>query len=154
MKRNASDKEFYKHCAIEYNKMRIHFGSKIFYHNDFYDYGKENGMPYYAVMFKLFRDNGVLVGGSLSGYKFAPEPIHYSFFEKHNPREHNKNPSRKRRRHKRFETQESENSLPIMIDAVQPVKHHLTIKQYTDAEIVAELRERGFEVSAKKIIEL
>jgi hypothetical protein len=154
MKRNVLDLEFFKHCAVKYNSVRLHFNGKQFTWFDYKEVAQSLNAPYYIAVFSTLKENGMFIDKGGYSYTFAADPIHYSFFEKHNPREYMiKN---KRRVFQEEEVKKNDlqslNQHPRPTSPKYPKENNFSV--FSDAEIVAELRKRGYEVSAKKVIEL
>ena len=141
------------------NKLRVEANGRSSTYIELVSLLKEYKVPYYTYTVPRLIEQGILkghdtgnyIGNTGLSYVFQDEPIHYSvlipIYEeiRSKGRVHRKNgEKRTEERAKKFKT--TYNPYPA-----ERIKQANKFEEFTDAELVAELRKRGYEVTAEKV---
>ena len=166
MKATKKEKDLALRGAENLNKLRIDANGRSSTYVELVSLLKEYKVPYYThTVSRLIEqgwlkghDTGNYIGNTGLSYVFKDEPIHYSvlipIYEeiRNKGRVHRKNgEKRAEERAKKFKTTAQSKSISeILRDSIVNPKT-FPVSNITDADLVAELRKRGYEVTAEKI---
>ena len=154
------DKQKATLLATKWNEVRLLLGSKEFSPTELRQMAIACNAKYVChYSAKLTQSNYVdevreiVETSRLRKYRFAGVPIHYSFFISNAPKFKTANKDEKTLPLNLVDMMETKDNNEIINEA-EEVKQFVTIKTFSDSDLVTELRLRGFEVTAKKTIEL
>ena len=154
-----NEKDLALRGAENLNKLRVDANGRSSTYIELVSLLKEYKVPYYTHTVSRLIEQGWLkghnhgnsIGNTGLSYVFKDEPIHYSVLIPIYEEIRNKGRVHRKRGEKRTEERAKAFAATYNRIPFELIKQANKFEEFTDADLVAELRKRGYEVTAEKV---